>query len=63
MPANSIFDGHIATLLSVLCILVEVLSRIYAKTGKSLNYFKFGTFIGCFSGDSVKHGSERVKEG
>ena len=31
--SNSIFDGPIATLLSLLCILVEVLSRALAKRG------------------------------
>ena len=30
---------------------------------RSLNDFKFGTFIGCFQSDGAasKHGSERVK--
>ena len=51
--ANSIFDGPITTLLSILCILVEVLSRAHAKKGKCRNDFKFGTFIGRFSSDDA----------
>ena len=43
-PENSIFDGPITTLLSVLCILVEVPSRAHAKRAKRLNDFKFGRF-------------------
>ena len=34
MPANNIFDGPITNLLSVLCVLVEVLSRAHAKRGR-----------------------------
>ena len=52
-PENSIFDGPITTLLSVLCILVEVLSRTHAKKGKSLSDFKSGTSIGRFSSDGA----------
>ena len=44
-PENSIFDGHITNLLSILCILI-VLSRVHAKGTHRLNHFKFGTFIG-----------------
>ena len=51
--ANSTFDGPITILLSVLCILVEVLSRAQAKSGKSLNDFKFGTSIGRFPSDGA----------
>ena len=50
-PANSVFDGPITDLLSVLCVLVEVLSRAHAKREKSLNGFKFGTSTGRFSSD------------
>ena len=32
-PAKSIFDGPITNLLSVLCILTEVLSGVHAKGG------------------------------
>ena len=35
-PANSIFDGPITNLLSILCILIEVLSRAHAKGEKAL---------------------------
>ena len=52
-PANSIFDGSITSLLSILCILVEILSRAQAKTGESLNDFKFGTSVGRFSSDGA----------
>ena len=31
--ATSIFDGPMTTLLSILCIFTEVLSRAYAKVG------------------------------
>ena len=53
-PANSIVDGPITTLLSMLYILVEVLLRAHAKSGKCLNDFKFGTSIGPhFSSDGT----------
>ena len=52
-PANSIFDGPITKLLSVLCILIEILSRGHAKRGKGLNDFKFGTFIRPFTSDGA----------
>ena len=52
-PANSIFDSPMRNLFSILCLLVEVLSRAHAKRGKSLNDFKFGVFIGCFSNDGA----------
>ena len=45
--AKSTFDGPITDLLSILCILIEVLSHPHAK-GKSLNDFKFGAFTGRF---------------
>ena len=51
--ANSIFDGPITTLLSILCILVEIFSPAHVKMGKSLNGFKFGTSIGRFLSDSA----------
>ena len=53
MPANSIFDGPITNLLSVLWIWVEVLPRARAKWRKSLNDFKCGTSIGSFSSDGA----------
>ena len=33
-PADSIFDGPVTNLLSILCILIEVLSRAHAEGGK-----------------------------
>ena len=53
MPANGIFDGPITNTLSILCILIETLSCAHSKGQKSLNGFKFGTFIGCFLGDGA----------
>ena len=60
MPANSIFDGPITNLLSILWILVEVLSRAHAKRGNSHNDFNSGTSIGHFS--SIGAVSTAVKE-
>ena len=51
--ANSIFDGPMITLLSVLGILVEILSRALVKRGKAFMISKFGTFIGRFPSDDV----------
>jgi len=53
MPENSVFGGLITNLLSILCILVEVISRAYANGEKSLNGFKFGTFIRRFPSDGA----------
>ena len=53
MPVDSVFDDSVTNLLSTLCILIEVLSRAHAKGEKSLNDFKFGTFIGRFSSDGT----------
>ena len=52
-PANSIFNGPITILLSTLCILVEVLSRVLAKREKSLNDLESGTSTGRFSSDGA----------
>ena len=52
-PANSIFDGPVTNLLSILWILVKVLSRAHAKSGNSHNDLKFGTSIGRFSSDGA----------
>ena len=52
-PTNSIFDGPITSLLSVLCTLVEVLSRAHVKRKEVLNDFKFGIFIACFPNDNA----------
>ena len=57
--ANSIFDGPITNLLSILCILIEAFSRANAKAGGgagggggggewSLNDLNFATFNGLF---------------
>ena len=51
--ANSIFDGPITNLLSILCILIEVLLRAHEKGwmagwGGSRNHFMFDNFTGLF---------------
>ena len=43
----------ITNLLSVLCILIETLSRVHTKGKKDLNDLKFGTFIGRFPRDGA----------
>ena len=48
ISANSIFDDPITTLLSVLCILIEVLLLAHAKGKNVLNDFKFGIFYWLF---------------
>ena len=58
-PANSIFDGPITNLPSVLCILIKVLSCAHAKGEKGFNDFEFGTFMGRFQ--SVGAASMAVK--
>ena len=64
--ANSVFDGPITNLLSVLCILIEVLSRAHAKGGGggggggwSLNDFMFGSFTGPFPSDGAASMAEK----
>jgi len=52
-PKNSIFGGPITSLLSVLCTLVEVLSRAHVKRQEVLNDFKFGIFIARFPNDNA----------
>ena len=48
-PANSMFSGPVTHLLSVLCVLMELLSRASAKKRtKRLQGFKFRAFIGRF---------------
>ena len=59
-PANSIFDGPITNLLSILYIFIESLSRAHAKPPKGLNGFKFGTFIGHFSSDQAESTAVKV---
>ena len=54
-PPNSIFDGPVTNLLSILCTLIEILSRAQTKGAKkrSLNGFKFATSIGLFPHDGA----------
>ena len=49
--ANSIVDGPITDLLSIVCSFKEVLSLAHAKVEKCLSGFKFGIFIGRFPSD------------
>ena len=51
--ANSIFDGSLQNLLSILGILIEILSRDHVNGKKGLNDFKFGTFVGRFWSDGA----------
>ena len=53
MPANSTLDRPVITRLSVLCILVEILSRAHAKRGKSLNNLESAASVGHFLSDGV----------
>ena len=55
MPADSIFDGPVTNLLSILSILIEIFSCAHAKGegGGGLNDFKVVTFIGRFPSDGV----------
>ena len=54
MPADSIFDGPVTNLLSILCILIEIISHAHVGGGGvGLNDFKFGTFIGHFLSDDA----------
>ena len=52
-PANSIFDGPIPSLLSLLYILIEIISRASAKGKKGFNDFRLGTLIGLFQSDGA----------
>ena len=52
-PLSSIFDGPVTNLLSMLCILTEILSRAHTKGAESHNGFKSGTFIGRFRVDGA----------
>ena len=49
--SNSIFDGPVTNVLSVLCILIEILSRAHAKGQKSRNDFRRGAPFGRFPSD------------
>ena len=51
--ADSILDGRIASLISMLRILMEIRSPTHAKREKSLNDFIFGPFTGRFSNDGA----------
>ena len=59
MPADSIYDGPVTNLPSVLCILIEIFSRVHAKGERGLNDFKFGTVLARFQ--KIRRGSERAK--
>ena len=58
-PPKSVSDGPVTNLFSILCILIEIFSRVHAKVGggsgggRIFNDFKLGTLIGRFSNDGV----------
>ena len=52
-PENSMLDGPVTNLLSILCILLEILSPSHWKIGKSRNDFKFGSFVGRFPSNTL----------
>ena len=52
-PTDSVCDGPMTNLLSVLCILIETLSHARALGKQTLNGLMFGRFIGRFSSDDA----------
>ena len=63
-PADNIFGGPVTNLLSILCILIEILSRAHAKEAKKPQWFRILHFCSSSSEwQRAKHGSERVKWG
>ena len=48
MPANSIFDGPIANLFLILCVLIEVLSRAHAKEETTVMISSFALLLVIF---------------
>ena len=52
-PTSSVFGSPKTNLLSILCILTEILSCAHAERAKSLNDFKFGIAIGRFPSDGA----------
>ena len=55
-PPNSISDGPVTDLLSILCILIEILSHAHAHAKgakKSLRGFRVGTSFGNFPSDGA----------
>ena len=60
MPVHIIFDGPVTNLLSVRCILIEILSRAHAKEEKGLNVFKLATFLGSFPIDCTARVEKKI---
>ena len=58
--ADRVFDGPVANLLSVLCILMEILWRAHAKEGKASVISNFHFCWSLSEWRCCKHGSERV---
>ena len=56
------FDGPIRSLLSVLCILIEIVSRAHAKGNQSVVISNLALLLVVFRVTCGKHGSERVKD-
>ena len=69
-PEKGVFDGPVTNVLSVLCMLIQVLLTCWCEGGgrwggggQNPNHFKFfGTFTGNSQSDDIcgKHGSEKV---
>ena len=60
-PPNSIFDGPITNLLSILSILTEIFSRAHGKGAKKPYWFQiWPLLLVVFQWRRGKHGSERV---
>ena len=56
------FDCPITKLLSILCILIEIVSRAHAKGDKSVVISNLALLLVVFRVTGGKHGSERVKD-
>ena len=59
MPTNGIFDGPVTSLLSKLCILIEVLSCAHAKGEKALMTSNLALLLVFFQSDSERVKSKR----
>ena len=50
----SVFDRPITDLVSIQCILIEILPRAHGKEEKGLYDFRFGAFTGHFQSDGAE---------
>ena len=60
---NGIFDGLISNLLSIQCILIEILSFANAKGKNGFNSFRVGTFSDGFKSDSAASVAVKMFQG